>query len=579
MGLSTNEGAPSVSSGALSSSVESEPPEHEPWPLRVRTAAPRSDEQGQDCEIALRPRALACTEVLAPVSLAHKALFDRAHEHAAEPISDYVFTIPYIWAHALSVSCAVIEEHLCVFSAADDMSMLAPPMPLVREAGPASLERCLRSCFEIMDERNARTVGRDRSRIEYVSDEFVDRIAPLRGTQISVSPMHADYVYDTERMIDLAGGSLKSKRHARTRFLRENPSATAELLTPADIAECLELLSVWQVHGDIVHEGEVNDAHVGTDVLRARELHACRVALRNWQALGLTGMVVRVEGRVVGFTFGEALSARQSVIHIEKTHPAYHGAAQFIFSEFCRRCWSEYPECNVGDDWGIPSLRFTKMSYRPRRLLSKSILTRQPVVQMAGFSPMELSLEGAIHALAPMSCSSEAPSREESASAVTLRTAAIHDVDAIIRLEERCFDLPTERFNRRQVRSLITNPRADISVVELDGSVVGWAVGLTRQTRRGLTGRLYGIGIDPSARGRSLGRLLAQRVCDRLAERGITRIYLEVRKFNSPAIQLYKSLGFETRAMLPGYYGSGVDGLRMRRLTGSEATPTLFPGA
>ena len=35
-----------------------------------------------------------------------------------------------------------------------------------------------------------------------------------------LQPMGADYVYDVNRMIDLAGGDLSSKRQAKNRFLR-----------------------------------------------------------------------------------------------------------------------------------------------------------------------------------------------------------------------------------------------------------------------------------------------------------------------------------------------------------------------
>src|SRR6202035_341673 len=106
------------------------------------------------------------------------------------------------------------------------------------------------------------------------------------------------------------------------------------------------------------------------------------------EELGLRGLVVSVTGRegheaIRGFTFGEELNAAQSSIVIEKTDLEVKGLAQFIFSEFCRTCWADRPEVNVGDDWGLETLAWTKMSYRPVKLLQKYTLTR-PAVVMAG---------------------------------------------------------------------------------------------------------------------------------------------------------------------------------------------------
>ena len=64
------------------------------------------------------------------------------------------------------------------------------------------------------------------------------------------------------------------------------------------------------------------------------------------------------------------------------------GLAQFIFSEFCRQSWSDRPLVNVGDDWGLQTLAWTKQSYRPVKLLNKHVLRKVPaVVSGAQFLP------------------------------------------------------------------------------------------------------------------------------------------------------------------------------------------------
>jgi hypothetical protein len=322
---------------------------------------------------------------LAPITLADKPYFDRAFGNLAQPTTDYSFANSFIWSSSLRLYWASIASHLCLFAnGTGDLTLLLPP---VAEAGTgeASLCECLGRCFAIMDEYNDRHADRSHSRIEYVSDELLERLGTVRGMTLSASPMSGDYVYETARMIDLAGGALKSKRHARSKFVRDHPAWRTAPLADEHLSDCLDLLRLWWRHGDAGHGGEVNDARVGSDVLRHRDALAAELALTHRAALGLRGMGLFVGDRLIGFTLGEAISRAQASIIIEKTHPEFHGSAQLIFSEFCRQYWGEYPECNAGDDWGIPSLRFTKQSYRPTRLLSKYRLTRNAPVIVGGF--------------------------------------------------------------------------------------------------------------------------------------------------------------------------------------------------
>lgn len=500
---------------------------------------------------------------LAPIRLEDRPTFDEAFALLKNPISDYTFAGVYLWSASLRLWWAVIRRHVCVFSNGfGDLTMLLPPLALPG-ASTADLVAALDESFAVMDEFNARTCDRSHSRIEYLSDETLARVLAIPGRDYVVAPMWPDYVYDTARMIDLAGGDLKGKRKARSRFLRQSPDHRTEPLTPAHTDACLRLLHSWTDRRDATHEGEVNAAHIGTDILRAMEVAACTRALHLQEALGLTGLALFVGDELAGFTIGEALSPLQSLVIIEKTDPRFDGAAQFIFSEFIRLHWADFPEVNVSDDWGIPTLRFTKESYRPIRMLSKFMISRQPADLAMGFNPVEVPVENRkfVHLAADRT----------TPDSVRLRTAGPADTDQILAIEEISFESPGERFTRRQIKALISNQRALVTVAELDGRVVGWAAALVRQHRRWKSGRLYAIAIHPEMRGRRLGRMLAEHTFDALASNGITRLFLEVRENNHPAIALYASLGFVRQKALPNYYGYHVHGLRMARLVKRSA--------
>ncbi|MEX2215126.1 MAG: phosphatidylglycerol lysyltransferase domain-containing protein [Phycisphaeraceae bacterium] len=337
---------------------------------------------------------------LALLSLSNKAEFDAAFAALAQPISDYSFAAAFCWGQAMGLYFARLNGHLCLFANGSDLTMLLPPIAEPGATGE-DLRACLTRAFELMDSWNKDHGGLHLSRIEYVSDEMLERIRSVTGgsaegsLQLSAAPMGGDYIYPVANMIDLPGGDLKSKRGAKNRFIREYPSHRAELMQPEHKPLCLELLNRWRSHGDTVHEGQVtlDSQQKSTADLRRRDQIACTTAVERFDDLGMKGMVLFVDDKLVGFTLGESLSPSQASILFEKTDPQYNGVAQFIFSEFCRLCWKDKPEINVGDDWGIPTLRFTKQSYRPTRTPAKYVMTRPvsvPVMETA-VVPVEAS--------------------------------------------------------------------------------------------------------------------------------------------------------------------------------------------
>lgn len=67
---------------------------------------------------------------------------------------------------------------------------------------------------------------------------------------------------------------------------------------------------------------------------------------------------------------------------------------------------------------------------------------------------------------------------------------------------------------------------------------------------------LLGIGVLPAARGKGLGRRLLDDVLATAAERGATRMVLEVRRDNAIAQRLYAAAGFARVGGRPGYYAT-----------------------
>lgn len=513
---------------------------------------PRRVTHGQSADVVLRP-----------LELSDRGLFARALANQDEPVSDASFTATYCWAQSLELRIVRLAGHLCLFSSTDgDLTMMLPPLSIDPDDA-SRLDEAVGAAFAIMDTYNATRHGEGRSRIQYVSKVMADRIMATGLEGLVCEAMPGDYVYRRSDLVELAGGDLKNKRKLRSRFLREHPDVTTGPITRGDVDACIGLLGQWRASADVRHEGEANEELMGVDVLRARDELSTIRYLETIETFGLESMLVRSAGVLVGFTIGEWLTPTMGVVSVEKTMPGVVGAPQFIYSEFCRLCFEGAEEINACDDWGISSLRYTKSSYRPSRMLEKFAITRGPSPETGVVEP------SVVRALTHRRKALKTSERE-ALSATTVRRATIEDAGAISLVENTAFADERDCFSSNQIRRLIRNPRARVGVAEVDGVIRGWCVVLIRTHLRWRSGRVYSVAVQPEFAGRGLGRALLNWSLRSLADDGVERIYLEVRSANESAIHLYVSEGFEPIAELPNYYAEGINGIRMRRVTGAS---------
>jgi hypothetical protein len=316
---------------------------------------------------------------LRPIQIGDKSVFDGFFACCATRLSDYTFANTFIWRDPIHLRWAILEDCLCVFANGDGgLTLLFPPM------GPGDPVSALRRCLAICDDYNAANRFEGWTRVEYVSREMLGRFTSgLAGRiDLDVRPMSGDYIYLTQRMIDLGGGDLSSKRQARNRFARRYQART-EPYAPRHAEQCLSLLAMWNQCRSEPQEPAAGPSQAlaaprsapgHVEIKRSKDVSAAREALAHCEALGLKGLVLYAGEQMVGFTLGEMLDEHTCSILIEKTDREFAGSAQYIFSEFCRQCWSQTRWCNVGDDWDVPSLAWTKESYRPEMRLEKFIL-------------------------------------------------------------------------------------------------------------------------------------------------------------------------------------------------------------
>ncbi len=145
----------------------------------------------------------------------------------------------------------------------------------------------------------------------------------------------------------------------------------------------------------------------------------------------------------------------------------------------------------------------------------------------------------------------------------TIRPALPQDATAIAEIEQISFAHAGERFGPQKVKQILLNPRYFSDVVEVDGKIAGWCVSFLWKRSRTPWGRIYGLAVSPGFQGRKFGQLLLTHAIDRLREKEIKTVVLEVRTDNAAAIKLYTKLGFAPCRLIENFYGPGIPASRM----------------
>ena len=116
-------------------------------------------------------------------------------------------------------------------------------------------------------------------------------------------------------------------------------------------------------------------------------------------------------------------------------------------------------------------------------------------------------------------------------------------------LEKQCFSAP---WSEASVAGELDNPLSVWLVCEDQGRVLGYVGSQTVLDETDM----MNIAVLPEARRAGIGERLILSLIELLKDRGSRSLALEVRASNTPAISLYKKLGFLQVGRRPNYYRS-----------------------
>ena len=193
-------------------------------------------------------------------------------------------------------------------------------------------------------------INTEKERLEsFFPDEYV--FYPSRNS--------FDYIYKVSDLADLTGKKYHSKRN-HISFFKKTYNWSYEEMNSENLNECMAMNEKW-------FELNVDKDPEGIDAERA-VLNLC---FENFDKFGFVGGLLRVDGDVVAFTFGEKLNENTFVTHFEKAFADIRGAYPMINNQFALNTLCDYEFVNREDDIGSEGLRKAKLSYYPEILLEK----------------------------------------------------------------------------------------------------------------------------------------------------------------------------------------------------------------
>ena len=432
-----------------------------------------------------------------PVRLEDKQIIERHTMPSGILNCDLAFANMYCWQAMYHSAWAVIDGFLVIrfHIGGGEIGYMQP----VGEGDFAGIIPALRE--------DAHAHGQ-RLRLIGLTDEGREMIRNMHAGLFAFESDRAleDYVYNAEDLRNLTGRRYQPKRNHVNRF-EALYDYTFEELRVEDIDECLRLEGEWQQRKEA---DEVDDVEHRTEheYEMSEEQRAIRRAFDAYEALGLYGGVLRVEGRMVAFTYGSQITPEVFCTHIEKADSSYEGVFPMINRCFARALAARgYTMVNREEDMGLAGLRRSKMSYHPAAMQEK----------------------------------------------MTLRALSLREIE--------CRELWQRVFgdDRAFIDLYLTEVyRPENMLVRCDeaGHIVSMLHIVEIDTTYGPTGYLYAIATDEAWRGRGLASALIEEAVEELRRRGMAAVMLIPSHEDLKAF--YERLGFE-ESNYPLDFSEGFD--------------------
>jgi hypothetical protein len=275
-----------------------------------------------------------------PIELEDKAVIESFISRHPSAVCELNFGNIFLWRAFERSKFTLIHGNLCILC-----SPPSEPAYFLQPIGGEKIEETMEACLSFAP------------RISRVDEEFAVKFG--RPFRCEPDRDNFDYVYSAKDLICLKGKKYDGKRNRIRKFEKTHCFRYLKLV-PEHMEGCRRLLDEW-IGAKAATDGFITG--VWKQVIEE--------AFRNFEALGLVGGAIEVEGDIAAFSIGAEFSPDTALIHIEIARPAYDGLNQLMNREFSRNSWSNFRFINREQDNGNLGLRRAKTSYHPHHMVNK----------------------------------------------------------------------------------------------------------------------------------------------------------------------------------------------------------------
>lgn len=241
-----------------------------------------------------------------PVTLADRDFFARHYALYPQTHSDNTFTNMVCWNHYAHYRYAYVNQNLILASTIDGTTRFRPP---IGPRDPALLKSLIRLASEVSDYEPVVLIDPDTA-------TWMKEVCC--GMNLIPDRNHFEYVYRSADLAELPGKHYLTIRHQINKF-RRNCAYTVEPITATNREEVMSFLIKWCEWKGC--EG---------DPVLAHEKDAVFFAVDHLTEIGISGLMIRVNGEIGAISLFEPLNADTALVHFEKGLPDCEGIYKAI---------------------------------------------------------------------------------------------------------------------------------------------------------------------------------------------------------------------------------------------------------
>ena len=147
---------------------------------------------------------------------------------------------------------------------------------------------------------------------------------------------------------------------------------------------------------------------------------------------------------------------------------------------------------------------------------------------------------------------------------IKIESASTTDLQILYKIERECFS--SEAFSIEELSFLIRNPNSISLMAKIGKEIAGFIIGLVYNRESGKIGHILTLDVAKKYRRKGVAMELMKKLEEKFREKKVEECFLEVRIDNEAAKSLYRKLGYREITCLKDYYGSGVHGIRLKKV-------------